>query len=375
MEKHALARVARAIGPAFGASHDGLFVPGGSLGNVYGMLLARHRAAPGILLEGASSEPPLVALVSDEAHYSYLKTARLLGIGSAHLVSVETDAAGAMLPEALERSIVEAVRAGKKPFFVGATAGTTVLGAFDPLPALAAVCAERGLWLHVDGAWGGGALFSQAHRHLLDGCDLADSFSMSAHKMLGAALQCAVFLCRHPGALRAANATSAAYLFQPDKLHADLDVGDKTIQCGRKADMVKLWMLFKSLGDAGCAARIERCFALSDYAASRMRSSGGAFVLAFEPSCTNLCFWYVPEAMRPLPPKERLDKDHPIHQVAPAIKAAMQRGGHAMIGFQAVRGLPNFFRWVFPSCVGVEECHIDEILRWMSVFGEQHCLR
>merc|ERR1711988_1513600 len=159
---------------------------------------------------------------------------------------------------------------------------------------------------------------------------------------------------------------------QPDKLHADLDVGDKTIQCGRKADMIKLWMLFKSLGDAGIAARIDHCYALCDYAASQMRKSGGAFVLAFEPSgAPNLCFWYVPAAMRPLPPKESLSRDHAVHQVAPEIKAAMQRGGHAMIGFQAVRGLPSFFRWVFPSCYNVEKRHIDEILRLIAFFGEE----
>merc|ERR1712176_1715649 len=183
-------------------------------------------------------------------------------------VSVETDATGSMLPKALTRQISVAVSAGKKPFFVGATAGTTVLGAFDPLIELAAISKEHGLWLHVDGAWGGGTLFSPALRHNLDGCDLADSFCISAHKMLGAALQCAVFLTCHAGSLRAANATSATYLFQPDKLHTNLDVGDETIQCGRKADMLKLWMLFKSLGDRGCAARIEHCYALCDYAAS-----------------------------------------------------------------------------------------------------------
>jgi glutamate/tyrosine decarboxylase-like PLP-dependent enzyme len=371
MEKHCLARMARAIGPTFAASHDGLFVPGGSIGNLYGMHLARNRAMPKLHAEGACACPPLVAFVSEEAHYSYLKTARLLGIGSNNLVSVKTDATGAMLPEALEQAIQKAKTDGKMPFFIGATSGTTVLGSFDPLRALAGIRSKHGMWMHVDGAWGGGSLFSQKLRHTLDGCDLADSFSISAHKMLGAALQCAVFVTQHAGSLKAANATSAAYLFQKDKLNADLDLGDKTIQCGRKSDMLKLWMLFKSLGDAGVAARIDRCYHMCNYAAEKMRKSNGAFVLAYEPSCTNLNFWYVPKAMRPLPPMTELGVDHPIKKVAPHIKAEMQRKSIAMIGFQSVRGLPNFFRWVFPCCAEVEERHIDEIMRNMELFGEQ----
>lgn len=156
--------------------------------------------------------------------------------------------------------------------------------------------------MHVDGAWGGATLFSPTHRVKLDGIELADSFSWSAHKMMGATLQCAVFATRHKQALRAANATNAAYLFQPDKLFVELDVGDKTVQCGRKSDMLKLWFMMKSLGDRGMAARIDHCYALAAHAVARIRASGGAFRLAFEcnENCApNVCFWCAPS--RPVP--------------------------------------------------------------------------
>ncbi len=212
MERHTIARIARAIGARFEREHDGLFVPGSSIANMYAMHLARHRAAPSIRTAGASAGPRLVAFVSTEAHYSFLKSAQLLGLGSENLVKVGVDrATGSMDPMQLRDAVRAAVESGGTPFFVGATAGSTVRGAFDPLRALARVCLEcGGMWLHVDGAWGGAALFSPTHRDDLDGCDLADSFCLSAHKMLGAALQCAVFVTRHTRMLAEVRASARA---------------------------------------------------------------------------------------------------------------------------------------------------------------------
>ena len=372
IERHVLARLARLVGPNFEECHDGLMVPGGSFGNMYAMHLARHRAFPQLHVDGLAGGPRLVAFVSAEAHYSYLKSARLLGIGSANLISVPIGDDGGMCPDSLERAVQAALDAGGTPFFIGATAATTVRGSFDPFRALAAVADRHKLWLHVDGAWGGAALLSPTHRSDLDGADLADSFSWSAHKMLGAALTTSVFLTRRAGALRAANATNAAYLFQPDKLYTELDVGDKTIQCGRKADMFKLWLLFKSLGAEGCAASVDRCYALAAHLASRIRTSDGALALAYPTSCTNVCFWYVPTSMRPLPAD--LTVDHPVHRVAPKIKAALQRAGKTMIGFQSINGLPNFFRWVFSSAANVSTGHVDDVLAAIADYGEKAAL-
>ena len=179
MEKYVLDRFASAVGPGFAAESDGLFVPGSSIGNLYGLILARHRVAPEIHTKGAAAAPRLVAFVSSQAHYSYLKSARLLGIGSDNLVSVATDpTTGQMDPSALRAAVSAARDEGATPFFVGATAATTVIGAFDDLRELRAVCDEEGgLWLHVDGAWGGAALLSPTHRHNLDGSDAADSLA------------------------------------------------------------------------------------------------------------------------------------------------------------------------------------------------------
>lgn len=118
---------------------------------------------------GLHSLPRLVLFTSEDAHYSVKKMASLLGIGVNNVYLVRTDERGRMrvphLVEQIERSLSE----GAAPFMVSATAGTTVLGAFDPLDALADVCQKYKLWLHVDAAWGGGALMSLKHRKLLHG--------------------------------------------------------------------------------------------------------------------------------------------------------------------------------------------------------------
>lgn len=85
------------------------------------------------------------------------------------------------------------------PFFVGTTAGTTVLGAFDPFDQIAAICKKHRVWMHVDGCWGAAALLSPEHRHLMKGCELSDSLAWNPHKLMGLPLQCSAFLTTHKG--------------------------------------------------------------------------------------------------------------------------------------------------------------------------------
>eukprot|EP00746_Dinoflagellata_sp_MGD_P007409 gnl/MRDRNA2_/MRDRNA2_114645_c0_seq1.p1 gnl/MRDRNA2_/MRDRNA2_114645_c0~~gnl/MRDRNA2_/MRDRNA2_114645_c0_seq1.p1 ORF type:complete len:511 (+),score=93.97 gnl/MRDRNA2_/MRDRNA2_114645_c0_seq1:1-1533(+) len=373
MEREALAKIASIIGGDFTKAFDGLFVPGGSLSNLYGMVLARNVHDPDFATRGAVGGPHMVAFISDQSHYSYLKSARLVGLGSNNLLSVESDSQGRMSAEALETSVMQAKKEGKKPFFVGATAGTTVLGAYDPFKDIADICKRHDMYLHVDACWGGGAMFSKKYRYLMSGVELADSIAWNPHKMSGLTLQCCAFVTKHEHILAKTNGTKAAYLFQPDKLNTDLDSGDKTIQCGRKTDMFKLWLSWKAKGDAGMAAVVDNCFELADVMADRIRNdASGAWQLVYEPSCSNVCFWYVPEKLRPFnwetATQEQLDE---VNKVAPLIKTEMQRTGDAMIGFQAVNGRPNFFRIVFAAADTVTHQHIEDMMKRIARIGEE----
>merc|ERR1719401_1033120 len=236
---------------------------------------------------------------------------------------------------------------------------------------IAEICQKHGLWQHIDACWGGGALLSEKHRHNMQGAELADSLAWNPHKMSGATLQCSAFLTSRVGLLARTNGTKAAYLFQPDKLNGSLDLGDKTIQCGRKADAFKLWLLWKSKGDAGMRRTVDRCCELAGFLADRIRSDPhGEWQLVYEPSCSNVCFWYVPEKLRPFrwdnsTEEQRAD----LHEVAPRIKHEMQLRGDAMIGFQAINGRPNFFRMVFASADIVQEEDILQLLQRMALIG------
>ncbi|KAB0396848.1 hypothetical protein E2I00_016268 [Balaenoptera physalus] len=180
---------------------------------------------------------------------------------------------GKMIPEDLERQIGLAEAEGAVPFLVSATSGTTVLGAFDPLEAVADVCQRHGLWLHVDAAWGGSVLLSQTHRHLLNGIQRADSVAWNPHKLLSAGLQCSALLLRD---------TSASYLFQQDKFYdVALDTGDKVVQCGRRVDCLKLWLMWKAQGGQGLERRVDQAFALARYLVEELKKRE-AFELVME---------------------------------------------------------------------------------------------
>jgi len=374
VEKEMLSKMARCIGGGFAKQHDGLFVPGGSIANTYAMHLARTRAYPDAATKGNLLGPRLVAFTSEQSHYSYKKGAMLTGLGSDNLVAVACDETGAMVPSALEAAMVEAKAAGAVPFFVGTTAGTTVTGAFDPFNAIADICAEHGAYMHVDGAWGAAALLSSVPsvRGLMAGAERADSLTWNAHKLMGAPLQCSAFLTAHPGSLQESNSTKAAYLFQPDKLYGEYDLGDKTIQCGRRADAFKLWFAWKGLGDAGWAKRVDHCVDLAVHFEDIVRSSGGEFVMAKPRTYANVCFWYVPRSLRPWDPATASEEDvAKMGRVAVGIKAEMQRRGLAMIGFQPLDGLPNFFRIVFASCMNTSKADLNKLLTDISKIGEE----
>ena len=121
----------------------------------------------------------------------------MFGFGSDAVKSVPVDAAGCMRPDALDAMVEAAEREGETPFFVNATAGTTVLGSFDPLDAIADVCAKHGLWLHVDGSWGGSVVFNaELKASRLKGVERADTVVITPHKMLGVPMTCSFLIGR-----------------------------------------------------------------------------------------------------------------------------------------------------------------------------------
>uniref|UniRef100_A0AAQ5ZXV7 Glutamate decarboxylase 2 n=1 Tax=Amphiprion ocellaris TaxID=80972 RepID=A0AAQ5ZXV7_AMPOC len=314
---------------------DGIFSPGGAISNMYAMLLARFKMFPEVKEKGMSSVPRLVAFTSEHSHFSIKKGAAALGIGTESVICIKADESGKMIPADLERRILEAKQKGFVPFFVSATAGTTVYGAFDPLIAISDICKKYNIWMHVDGAWGGSLLMSRRHRWKLDGVERANSVTWNPHKMMSVPLQCSALLVREEvNSISRQHAMHACYLFQQDK-HYDLsyDTGDKALQCGRHVDIFKLWLMWRAKVGV---VRFSILFL----------SSLVAFVF-LQPQHTNVCFWYLPPGIRYMEDKE--EKKKHLHKVAPVIKARMMEYGTTMVSYQPQGDKVNFFRMVISN--------------------------
>ncbi|MFI4882575.1 MAG: pyridoxal phosphate-dependent decarboxylase family protein [Phycisphaerales bacterium JB064] len=305
VEREVIARMGRAAG---WTGCEGLFTPGGSLSNLMAMLMARQRALPKVKSRGLQ-DSKLVVFTSAEAHYSVERAAVILGLGSDSVVQIGQDRYGRMRADAFEHEVKKARANGRQPMMVVATAGSTVLGTFDPIAEIADIAEREGLWLHVDGAYGGSALLSAKRKGLLKGVERADSLTWCAHKMLNVPLSASVIIVREPGLLHQCNAVHAEYLYHADNDAPDLDTGEMSIQCGRRVDALKVWLAWKARGDAGMAALVDRKFDLATKMRELVRERD-RFELLSDPDevgggC-NTCFVYHHPSLDGLSPERRL---------------------------------------------------------------------
>jgi len=227
---------------------NGTFTSGGNEANFSGMALGLAWKFPAVIEEGVAAigaQPVLYA--SAEAHHSIDKSAGLLGMGRKALRRIAVNEQVQLNPEILGETIARDLASGKKPFCVIATAGTTNTGAIDDLVALSAICRRFDLWLHVDGAYGGAAIFSDQHRMLLCGIELADSITIDPHKWMAMPLAAGVILTRHPAMLERAFAVAAPYM--PKAAEAKgLDNSLISTQWTRRMNSLKLWLTLRVHG-------------------------------------------------------------------------------------------------------------------------------
>jgi sulfinoalanine decarboxylase/sulfinoalanine decarboxylase/aspartate 1-decarboxylase len=266
----------------------GTFAAGGSMTNFMSMLMARDSANSAIVTQGMANQN-LTVYTSKESHYSTPKNAAFAGIGQANVRKIETDEVGRIDIEALRLKIKEDIKLGKKPALVNLTAGTTVLGAFDPIEEIASMCKEYDIWLHIDGAYCGSVLFSKKYKYLLDGLDQVDSFSFNAHKMIGTPLTCSLILVKDKKKLLDSFSSDASYLYQTD--HDEFNLGKTSLQCGRRNDALKFWTLWKSVGTKGLEEIVDKQFELADVAREYIKNKEDYKSYGIEDSIS-VCFNY-----------------------------------------------------------------------------------
>ncbi|WP_033960132.1 pyridoxal phosphate-dependent decarboxylase family protein [Psychroserpens jangbogonensis] len=285
IEKVLLQKICERIG--YGNNSDGTLAPGGSMCNYMAMLMARDAFDANARNEGVSRK--MIAYTSETSHYSVTKNASFVGIGRHQVRSVKTDDHGKLLIEDLESQIQNDIKNGYHPFFVNATAGTTVLGAFDDVKGISKICKTHNLWLHLDGAYCGSVIFSNQYKHLVDGIELTDSFSLNAHKMLGTPLGCSIIVTNDKKHLYQSFSNDADYLYQTDD--DAFNLGKTSLQCGRRNDALKLWTLWKSVGNFGLEKIVDHQFHLANVARDYIKSNSDYTLYSFDDSIS-VCFNY-----------------------------------------------------------------------------------
>jgi len=245
-------------------------------------------------LAGRPEVPPMRVYASAHAHSSVDKAAMTLGLGHENVVHVDVDARFRMRPEHLAELVAADRRRGLLPIACVATTGTTSTTSVDPVPAIADVCEREGLWLHVDGAYGGTAAIVPELRWIFDGVERADSLVVNPHKWLFTPIDCSAFYTRRPEVLKRAFALVPEYLVTgvPDEAVNYMDYG---VQLGRRFRALKLWMVIRAFGVAGLQARIRHHVALAQEFAAWVEAEPGWEVMAPHP-LSLVCFRYAPNA-------------------------------------------------------------------------------
>jgi L-2,4-diaminobutyrate decarboxylase len=361
VERVMIQRLGEQLGlqPGFG----GILTSGGSLANLTALLTARNIAlgtawqhgVPG----GAASG---VILASPESHYCIERAAGILGLGTDGCVRVALDAAGRIDPDRLRHQIEGLQRERRPVIAVVASACTTRAGTYDPLRAIASVCRDTGVWLHVDAAHGGAAAFSARHAHRLDGIEQADSVVWDAHKMMFIpALSTYLFYRRAQDQCRAAN-QDAPYLFDEAAERVEAyNTGLGTIECTKRAAALSLWAVWSVHGPALFSDLVDSTFGMARCFADRLAAEED-FDLLNEPEANIVLFRFVPAPLRGV-------SDRAVGQFQKAVRQRLIESGEAYIVPAVDRGV-DALRLVVMNPLTTEQ-HLEQVLASLRRFGAE----
>jgi glutamate/tyrosine decarboxylase-like PLP-dependent enzyme len=328
----------------FGSDCAGIMTSGGSMANLNALTIAhRAKCEEDVSREGIrNSGRTMTIFATDQTHHSVLKAADLIGLGRNQVRIVDTNDRFRMDVRALRQYIEADKAAGFHPFCVVATAGAVNTGAVDPLAAIAEIAREHGMWLHVDGAYGGPAAADKSKRLLFDGIEVADSMSIDAHKWLYSPVDCGCLLFRDAKYARRAFSESSeadyikVYEQQQDEAFAFWDYGT---ELSRRFRALKLWMTMKYFGVRRIAESIAEDCRLASYMAERVQASDD-FELLAPVELSICCFRYLPPQIRSLETGsgDVAETTLRLNNLNAAIMHSIQRGGRAYLSNANLRG-------------------------------------
>jgi aromatic-L-amino-acid decarboxylase len=269
----------------FGVIHDTA-----SSATMHAVLAAREFASPGTRLTGEF--PALVLYTSEHANFSVDKGALSVGVGLANIRHVPSDEQFRMRPDALRAMIDEDLAAGRKPFCVVPTVGTTSTSSVDPVAEVAAVARQYGLWLHVDAAYAGPAAILAEHRHILNGTSGADSMVVNPHKWLFTPVDLSVLYTRRPDVMRRAVSLERTPAYVQTAQHERaLNYSEYTVVLGRRFRSLKLWFVLRYFGREGIERVLRQHIQLAQKFAAEIERDP-RFELAAPVLFSLVCFRY-----------------------------------------------------------------------------------
>jgi L-2,4-diaminobutyrate decarboxylase len=360
VERVMIDRLGRQLGLQEG--FGGILTSGGSLANLTALLTARNVADAATWQHGVqhADGPRRVLLASPESHYSIERAAGVLGLGTNACVRVALDTGGRIDPGRLAAQIAGLQREGRQVIAVVASACTTRAGVYDPIRAIAAVCQQAGVWLHVDAAHGGAAAFSPRHAHRLDGIEAADSVVWDAHKMLFIpALSTYLFYRRGADQYRAAN-QAAPYLFDEAAERVEAyNTGLGTIECTKRAAALSLWAVWSTYGPTLFKDLVDTTFGLARRIADRLAAEDD-FEPLNEPEANIVLFRFVPAPLHNAPAAV-------IGQFQKAVRQQLIESGEAYIVPAMVDGV-DALRLVVMNPL-TTEAHLDRLFASLRRLG------
>lgn len=334
----------------------GTLVSGGSVANLTGLVLARERRLGDMRVDG-------VIYTSELAHSCIDRGARILGFRPEQLRKLRIDAAFRLDVAALERAVTEDVAAGRRPFCVVANAGATSTGSIDPLPEIADLCEEHGLWLHVDAAYGGFAVLDERGRQLLGGIERADSLALDAHKWLYTPFEAGCVLAREVQHLYDAFHILPEYLVDVAGGPSSPNMCDYGIQLSRSSRALKIWLAIKHFGLARYRAVISRTMDLARYAQDLLEATPGIEIVS-PVALSVVTFRYVPASLRGA---DGEFDERRLEQINDEIRRLIWESGRAMLSSTRVRG-----RYVLRLCVvnhNTRRTDVEEVVRLIAEYG------
>jgi aromatic-L-amino-acid decarboxylase len=345
LEATVLGWFARWIG--YPPTADGVLVSGGSAGNLTALACAREA------LVGAM-RPDLVVYVSEQGHSSLARACRVLGFRPDQVRVLPVDDRWRMRVDALTAALQADLEAGRRPLAVLAVAGTTNTGAVDDMAAIAEACHRYGVWLHVDGAYGGFAAITPRGRTVLAGLELADSVTLDPHKWLYQPFECGAVLVREGHLLREAFEIHPAYLQDTESRNGEVNFAERGLQLTRMSRALKLWLSLRYFGFDAFVAAVERALDLAVEAQRRIEASEELELLA--PATLGIvCFRRHPRGC---------DDETELERLNTALVSALSGSGVGLVSSTRLFGRYAIRACVLNHSTGPED--VEHVLAWLE---------